>query len=186
MEIKDTNCVNQLKKKNIKALEFIIDKYGNLVYSVVRKVLNEGFNEPYVEECTNDVFLSVWNNIASFDEAKGNLKCWLAAISKYKAIDYQRKLYKQISIEWLDENQVYDEFTTENIVISKENRKELLTAIGDMNQQDREIFVRRYFLSEDIENIARTFAMDRNVVYQRLSRGRKLLKEKLVVKGEIL
>lgn len=186
MEIKDTNCVRQLKKRNIKALEFIIDKYGNLVYSVVRKVLNKDFYKSYVEECTNDVFLSMWNNIGSFDEAKGNLKCWLAAISKYKAIDYQKKLNKQISIEWLDENKVCDEFTTENIIVSKENRKEFLAAIWELNQQDREIFIRRYFLSEDIENIARTFAVDRNVVYQRLSRGRKLLKEKLVLKGELL
>jgi len=186
MEIKDSNFEVQMKKKNRRALEFIMNKYSNLVYSVVRSVLNTAFYESYLEECINDVFLSVWNNIESFDETKGNFKCWIAAISKYKAIDYKRKLYKQNSVECIDDSDIYDEITTENIVISNENRKELLGAINDMNDQDREIFIRRYLLSEGIENIARTFSVDRNVVDQRLSRGRKFLKEKLVLKGEIL
>lgn len=46
---------------------------------------------------------------------------------------------------------------------------------------------RRYFLGEGIENIARSFSVDRNVVDKRLSRGRQYLKEKLVLlKGEML
>lgn len=185
MEINGSNYVTQIKKKNMKALEFVMDNYGNLVYSIVRKMLNTDGARPYIEECVNDVFLAVWNNIENFDQTKGDFKCWIAAISKYKAIDYQRKLCKQNSVEWFETGELYDELTTENIVIRKENRKELLAAIQGMNEQDREIFIRRYFLAEDIENIARTFAVNRNVVDQRLSRGRKFLKEKLVLKGEI-
>lgn len=186
MEIDDTNYVVHMKKKNRKALEFTIDNYSNLVYKVVRSMLNAGCYEPYVEECMNDVFWSVWNNIESFDETKGDFKCWLAAISKYKAIDYQRKLHKRNSVEYIDDSELYAEMTTENIVLAKENREELLAAIHGMNDQDREIFIRRYFLSEGIENIARTFSVDRNVIDQRLSRGRKFLKQKLVSKGEMV
>jgi len=186
MEINGSNYVTQIKKKNIRALESAMDKYGNLVYGIVRNMLNAGGSRPYIEECINDVFLAVWNNIESFDETKGDFKCWIAAISKYKAIDYQKKLCKQNSVEWFEAGELYDELTTENIVVRKENRKELLAAIQDMNEQDREIFIRRYFLAEDIEYIARSFSVNRNVVDQRLSRGRKFLKEKLVLKGEIL
>lgn len=186
MEINDTNFVAQLQKKNRRALEFAMETYGNLVYSIVRKVLQAGSGDSDVEECLNDIFLSVWNNMASFDEGKGNFKSWIAAVSKYKAIDYRRKLSKRDSVEWATDRELSAELTPENILVSKETRKELLAAIRDMNDQDREIFIRRYFLAEDIENIARTFSVDRNVVDQRLSRGRKFLKEKLVAKGERL
>jgi RNA polymerase sigma-70 factor, ECF subfamily len=187
MEINDTNYVRQMEKKNRRALEYTIDKFSNLVYSVVRKVLNDGiYEQPYVEECINDVFLSMWNNIASYDETKGSFKCWIAAISKYKAIDYKKKLCKQNRIEYIDDSDLYDEITTEKIVVAKENSQELFDALKEMNDQDREIFIRRYFLSEGIENIAKTFSVDRNVVDQRLSRGRKFLKEKLALKGEVL
>ena len=71
-----------------------------------------------------------------------------------------------------------------------QQKKSLLqrkTEKNDMKDEDREIFIRRYFLGEGIENIARTFSVDRNVVDQRLSRGRQYLKEKLVfLKGEML
>ncbi|KUO60426.1 MAG: RNA polymerase subunit sigma-70 [Gracilibacter sp. BRH_c7a] len=184
MKISDTNLVIQLKKKNRRALEFILEAYGNLVYSVVRQVLQEKSCDPYVEECINDVFLSVWNNADSFDGTKGCFKGWLAAIAKYKAIDYRRKLWRQNFLECAADRELYDELTTENIVIAKEDRQELLAAIHEMNKQDREIFIRRYFLCEDIETIAGMFGVDRNVVDQRLSRGRKHLKEKLMRKGE--
>ncbi|ADY55748.1 RNA polymerase, sigma-24 subunit, ECF subfamily [Syntrophobotulus glycolicus DSM 8271] len=186
MEINGTNYVLQMKKKNKKALKFVMDSYGNLIYGIVRNVLNTGNDEQQnIEECINDVFLSVWSNIESFDETKGNFKSWIAAISKYKAIDYKKKLGKQYFLEQFAENELYDELTTESIIIAKENRRELFAALHEMNDQDREIFIRRYFLSEGIENIAQTFSVDRNVVDQRLSRGRKFLKEKLASKGEI-
>jgi len=34
--------------------------------------------------------LAIWDNIDSFDEDKNSFKNWVAAISKYKSIDYQR------------------------------------------------------------------------------------------------
>ncbi|WP_373845511.1 sigma factor-like helix-turn-helix DNA-binding protein, partial [Clostridium sp.] len=62
-----------------------------------------------------------------------------------------------------------------------------LEAINKMNSRDKEIFIRRYFLYEGIENIAKSFGVDRGLVDKRLSRGRKFLKEKLIVlKGEVL
>lgn len=74
----------------------------------------------------------------------------------------------------------------ESIIISKENREELLRAINDMKDEDREIFIRRYFLYEGIESIAKTFGVERNLIDKRLSRGRKFLKEKLtLLEGEI-
>jgi RNA polymerase sigma-70 factor (ECF subfamily) len=185
MEVNEANYLAQMKKRNRKALEFIIDHYGSLVYGVVRRVLHADFAEPSVEECINDVFWSVWNNIESFDEARGEFQGWLAAVAKYKAIDYKRKLSKQSAAEWFADCELRDEATTENIVISKENKRELFAAINSMNDQDREIFIRRYFLSEKIENIARAFSVNRSVVDQRLSRGRKFLRKKLDLKGEV-
>lgn len=183
----DLNFIANLKKKNKRALEFVVDHYSNLVCKVIRNVLPSNDCEAMVEECMNNVFWLVWCNIGSFDQTKGDFKSWIAAISKYKAIDCKRKLYKQSQWESFIDGNMYEEISTEEIVVTKENRKELMNAINDMKNEDREIFIRRYFLGEGIENIARTFSVDRNVVDQRLSRGRQYLKEKLVfMKGEML
>ncbi|KQB75773.1 RNA polymerase subunit sigma-70, partial [Clostridium butyricum] len=103
MKIDEDNFIRQLKYRNSKALDFIVDEYSNLVLKIIRTVLNSNFHSQYVEECANDVFWSVWSNIDSFDEQKGNFKYWIAAISKYKAIDYKRKLLKQNNIDSIDD-----------------------------------------------------------------------------------
>ncbi|AET68249.1 RNA polymerase sigma factor, sigma-70 family [Desulfosporosinus orientis DSM 765] len=181
------NFIANIKRKNIRALEFVVDHYSSMVYKVIRSVLPASDCEAISEECMNDVFWLVWCNIHSFDETKGDFKSWIAAIAKYKAIDCKRKMYKQGQWLSISDGTIYEETSTEEIVVTKENRKELMNAINDMKDEDREIFIRRYFLGEGIENIAKAFSVDRNVVDKRLSRGRQYLKEKLVFwKGEKL
>ncbi|GAA0083558.1 sigma-70 family RNA polymerase sigma factor [Clostridium sporogenes] len=187
MKIDEDNFIRQLKYRNSKALDFIVDEYSNLIFRIIRTVLNSNFHSQYVEECANDVFWSAWSNIDSFDEQKGNFKYWIAAISKYKAIDYKRKLFKQNNIESIDDHILCDDTSIENDFILNENKEEIFEAINYMKKKDREIFIRRYFLDEKVENIANAFGVNRNLIDKRLSRGRKFLKEKLILlKGEIL
>ena len=57
MRINEDNFVEQLKFRNEKALEYVIDNYGRIVKSIVKKNL---FSlQDYQEECINDVFLAV-------------------------------------------------------------------------------------------------------------------------------
>ena len=187
MEITEQNFIKQIKKKNPRALEFVIYHYANLVFNVISGVLNPSYLSRYADDCINDVFWAVWNNVASFDEEKGSFKNWLASVAKYKAIDYKRRLFKQNAAECAIDYDLNDQASTESLIVSKENSKELVKAINEMSAEDREIFIRRYFLDDRIANIADKLQVPRNTVDQRLSRGRKLLKEKLLhLKGEIL
>ncbi|GAK00160.1 sigma factor [Geomicrobium sp. JCM 19055] len=72
MEISDKNVVKQLKKKNEKALQYLIDTYGGLVKHIVYKYLYKYPQER--EECINDVFWVVWDKISAFDPKKNSLK----------------------------------------------------------------------------------------------------------------
>lgn len=187
MEINQNNFIRQIKHKDSKGLEFVVDNYSNLVFKIIYNVLNSRFHSQYAEECANDVFWGVWTNIDSFDEEKGSFKNWICAIAKYKAIDCKRKLYKQSTDTSIDDYPLENEVSIEGLIIAAENNKELFQAIDLLNEEDREIFIRRYFLHEGIENIAKEFGVERNLVDQRLSRGRKFLKEKLILlRGGVL
>ncbi|EKN43209.1 RNA polymerase factor sigma-70, partial [Clostridium botulinum CFSAN001627] len=74
----------------------------------------------------------------------------------------------------------------ENLIVSKENKDEIIKMIKDLKGMDREIFIRRYLIQEDIVDIASYLGVNRSVVDNRLSRSRKILKEKLEIlkKGE--
>lgn len=91
MRIDRENFLTQMRRKDEKSLEYIIDIYSSLVNGIVRRVLEPLKNEGIIEECISDVFLSVWNNIDKFRGNNDNFKSWIGGISKYKAIDYYRK-----------------------------------------------------------------------------------------------
>lgn len=101
MKINEDNFVEQLKFRNEKALEYVIDNYGRIVKSIVKKHL---FSlQDYQEECINDVFLAVWENIESYRPMRSSFVNWIAGIARYKAIDYKRKYLKRIQTENLED-----------------------------------------------------------------------------------
>ena len=96
--MQDELMIKYIKKKKEKGMEILIDNYRGIITSVVRKHLGVLVN--YEEECVDDVLLSIWNNIKSFDSTKNSFKNWICAISKYKAIDYKKKYL--LKVEYMD------------------------------------------------------------------------------------
>lgn len=89
MGINDRNLIEALEERNPAAVEFVIDRYGSLLKAVLLKNLGE-YRDRW-EECFNDVLMVLWNHPRRFEEKRGQLKNWLCAIAKYKAIDLVRR-----------------------------------------------------------------------------------------------
>ncbi|MBI6875401.1 sigma-70 family RNA polymerase sigma factor [Clostridium aciditolerans] len=179
MGINEDNFIRELNNKNPKALEYAFNSYCDYIYNVVFGVFGSEQYSTYIDECINDIFMCLWNNIESFDEEKGSFKYWFKAVAKYKAINYKKKIIKDANIECIEDYMVEAKNQVEDLIISKENKGEVVNAIKELKEIDREIFMRRYLIQEDIVDIARYLGIDRSIVDNRLSRGRKILKEKL-------
>lgn len=67
MRVNNSNYLKRLKNKKEDALEFIVDKYLPLAKGVTFKVLYSVGNNEVMEECINDIFLSIWNNSHKFN-----------------------------------------------------------------------------------------------------------------------
>lgn len=186
MKITEYNLVEELKKKNTRALDFLIDNYSNLIYKVIYNVLNNYGQRGLIEECLNDVFLSIWNNSNMFTGKPEKFIHWICAVGRYKAIDYQRKIVKNREIINIDDCNLSSCLTTEDKVLADESAEELLKYINEMSDMNRRIFIMRYYLGESIDKIAKNLGVTRNVVDTRICRCKKLLKSKLnhTSKGE--
>ena len=66
MKSNDQNFINRLQRQKEDALEFIVDTYLPLIKGVTYKVLSPLENDGVIEECINDIFLSIWNNSKKF------------------------------------------------------------------------------------------------------------------------
>lgn len=172
-------CVVELRRRNPKAINYVVDEYGNLLYKVIYSVLNSFNDEGYIEECMNDVLLSIWNNIDKFKGEEDKFKSWICAIARFKAIDFMRKKHNEASFEELENVTLFSKEDVEDRVLIKENRTELIETINSLGEPDKTIFLKKYFLGYSSEEIATELNITKGNVNTRLCRGRKALKDKL-------
>jgi RNA polymerase sigma factor (sigma-70 family) len=179
LKITENNVVQQIQKKNEKAIPFIINQYGGLLTAIIKRHLN--YHQQDYEECLDDVLLSIWNNIHSFDPTKNSFKQWIAAIAKYKAIDYQRRKItiqnQQFSVSDIDESMVKTKQSSEKICVDE--------LLDQLPARERKIFEKYYLEGTPSSEIAKEFNEKESWVYNKLSRGRKKLKSFLFQKNEV-
>ena len=100
----------------------------------------------------------------------------MITIAKYTVIDYIRlKRLNEISMEEYMINNINEEDNI-NSLIEKESFHELIETLSDM---DKEIFIKRYYFYETVEDIAKSILRSKDYVYNRLSRGRRKLKSEI-------
>ncbi|HIU48063.1 MAG TPA: sigma-70 family RNA polymerase sigma factor [Candidatus Avimonoglobus intestinipullorum] len=163
-----------------RAMEEVVELYGGLIKAVVHKHL--AAFEAYQEDCINDVLFAVWKNIRHYNPSKNSLKNWIGAISKYKSIDYKRKYYMELDRKEADETVAADG-RVEDRLLRRELEEEAWSMLRFLKPRDRELFFKRYVLEEDMEELSKSFNERPEVLYNRLSRGRKKLRLSLERKG---
>jgi RNA polymerase sigma-70 factor (ECF subfamily) len=84
----DRETVARLVAGDERALRHLFDRYGGLVYAFAYRIV---LDHQVAEECTQDVFLSVWRRAADFDERRGRLSTWILAIARNRAIEQTRR-----------------------------------------------------------------------------------------------
>jgi len=177
MRITEQNAAEGLRSRDPRALEFVIDTYGDNVYQLVARICGQSARED-LEECASDVFMDVWNKIGKFDESRATLRTWILVLAKYKALDYRRKASGKPQEDVMAEDQASGE-QTERIVLLKEERTRLIELVGSLPEVDRRVFVHRYVYEERIDAIAAHLGLTGKAVESRLVRIRKWLKDRL-------
>lgn len=176
MKCSSTNFINRLKKQKEDALDYIIDTYLPLVKTIATKILHTMGNQ-HIDECVNDVFLSVWHNAHQFQGDAQDFKKWIGIITKYKAIDHYRQAEKQMAREQTDAplKQQASSLQTDITVLQREEKTELLFAISQLEEIDRDIFMMKYYLELSNSEIANHLGLTKAAVDNRLYRGKKVL-----------
>lgn len=175
MRIGKFNYIQQLKLHNEKALMYVIDEYGGLIMSIIRKHL---FGLPErQEECFDDVLLKIWQNISDFDESKNTFKNWAAAIAKYRAIDYLRQYQREPVMVDIEDTPIAREDGVLAKLIEQEISKEVETMLACLNPSDRELFLKLYVNEQSLEEISRETGVKKEVLYNRVSRGKKKIRK---------
>lgn len=184
MKSTEKNFIKRLQSGKEDALEYIVGQYLALIKGIVLQILKPLQQEGLTEECVNDIFLSAWQNARQFTGEKADFKNWLCAIAKFKAIDYYRNegRKKDIPTEYMEvhssENDDFARFETID---------EMMSLFQRLEDLDQKIFIMKYLLDFNSEEIAGSLEMTKAAVDNRIYRGKKQLqKQKALMNGRYL
>lgn len=182
MKIDEKNFIRLLVKREERALEFMIREYGWIVKTVVCRQL---FHLPESqEECMNDVFWGVWNNIEAFDPEKSTFKNWLAGIARYKSIDCLRKSMKDSGNQSIDEVEIPVADNCHIELLKNELSEQMDSLLSCLSMEDKELFLKLYVEEADMEQISLETGLNRSIIYNRLSRAKKKIRSLYPYKGK--
>ena len=136
MSTDNTDSILKLiAKGEDRAFNLLIEKYGNLVWSIGRKFL---YKESDVEDAVQEVFIAIWKAAEKFDHTKASEVTFISMIARRRFIDYLRKVSKHRNLQSIDEDNGQELFK-ESILNESTDLQLIKDAIGTLEIEDQEL-----------------------------------------------
>jgi RNA polymerase sigma factor (sigma-70 family) len=141
-------------------------------------------NPADAEDLTQDVFLKIYSNLASFDTTRGSLQVWITTMTRNLLVDNFRRTRNQRATGSLDEGwesteelKPVDRLTSSGpspheSAAQKELAKMVQNALARVSVELREAVILRDLQDLDYKEIAQVLGIPEGTVKSRISRGR--------------
>lgn len=166
------NFIEKLKKKDLMALDYLVDNYSDLVLKVSYSVLKNLHNS---EECTNDVMIKAWDNVKSFKGDINMFPKWLVVVTKRHAIDLIRKEKRHSKNVCLDDEIKINIRDVADEVQEKLAIEGIQFEISKLDDKSKDVINRRVFKNQKVIEISKDLGISETAVSNRLIRGKKKL-----------
>ena len=181
-KMNDEEIVDMFFSRNESAVSEIKVLYGRLIYSVAYGVLRCAED---AEECENEVYMRAWSSIPP--ARPQSLSAYLCKIARSAALDRYRhdhaaKRGEALPIEEL-ENCIHSDSSAEDRLSERELTALLNRFLKSQDYNTRVIFMRRFWFSDSISEIAKRLHVSESMVKSRISRTLKKLREHLKSEG---
>lgn len=178
--MEDMEIIELYWQRDERAVKESDTKYGRLCRSIALRLLNSMEDS---DECVSDTWLRAWNTMPP--QRPEILRAFFAKITRNLALDRCRRSAAQ-KRGGGEVNAALEELSccvSGGDLETEMERRELVRVLNDflhsLGEQERKIFLRRYWLAESVSVIAKGCGMSANAVSLRLMRLRAKLKEHL-------
>ncbi len=170
------------------AIEQTTEKYGTRLRSLAYGIVND---PQTAEECENDTYMEAWNTIPPH-EPRSYFYAFLARIIRHISLNccrnrsrLKRKAFIcELSTEMEQCIPAPDDFQCR--IDDMALRNAINGFLSKLNEEKRNIFVRRYWYLDSVADISKRFALSESKVKTTLCRCRCQLREHLEKEGYIL
>lgn len=181
----DEQIIDLFFARDEEAIKNVDVKYGNYLHTIAVNILTDCED---CEECKNDTYLALWNNIPP--DRPRNFKAYVAKIVRNISINrYKEKMRLKrvpseyaVSLEELAEC-IPDKNDVESIYDAKHLQQVVNSFALSLSHRKRYIFFCRYFCGDPVDVIAGSLQISGSMVFYELSHIRKQLKKVLEQEG---
>ena len=183
--MEDSQIVSLYLGRDEAAIRATAERYGAKLHRIAQNLLED---ERSAEECVNDTYLAAWNSIPPH-EPRSYLFPFLARITRHLALDRCRERSRQkrsgqlVPLTREMEQCIPSPHDPEKVVDARLLSAAVSAFLRTIGQEQRNIFLRRYFFVEESAVIARRYGMKPSTVLRTLSRTREKLKHYLTQEG---
>ncbi len=180
----DAEIIRLFFERSEQAIEELAQAHGSAAARVARNILG---SERDTEECLNDTYLAVWNAIPPQEPAPlRTFVCKIArnlAAAKYHANTAKKRNSRyDAALDELEEC-LSDGGSVEEAYDAKVLSEAINGFLAALSYSDRFLFVRRYWYSDSVQDIAALTGSTANSVAVRLYRLREKLRHHLIKEG---
>ena len=183
--VDDLKIINLLESRDQSALSALEEKYGKYCMKISLNILRDSSDS---EENVNDTYMQVWNSIPP--QKPQNLMAFIGrlsrnlALNKFKAKNAEKRnpAGGLLSLSELDECTPVG-ITAESEADVNALSRHISDFLYTQKEDARNVFVRRYFYCDGIEDIATRFSFCPSKVKSMLMRTREKLKAYLLKEG---
>ena len=170
------------KHRNVKKIEYLYDKYKNLLFNEAYKILQDKYLS---EDAVQQSFIKIIDNIEKIDDCDSNkTRNFLVIICRNTSINIYNTNKKIVTME-MDE---FDYTLCDNIseiIINNDSVNRIIKAIDQLPTKYKDVLVLEKIFGCSKEEISHLLNISMENMYKRSQRARKLLLNELEINGVI-
>lgn len=173
----DATLIAQVQAGNEHANRFLIEKYKNLVWHLVLRMVDQ---QEDAEDLCQEIFLRIFRDIGKF-RGESKLSTWIGAIAYNMSITYLRKKGKNIMVsvdDYLPVASGKPAVESADEALDKSSMKKIVhRVIGSLPVQYRTVITLFYLEELSYKEIEEITGMPDGTIKSYLNRGRQAIRE---------
>ena len=163
-----------IAKNHPGSFEMLIEKYGNLVWSIGKKFLG---NQSDLEDAVQEVMIAIWKSADKFDPNKASEITFISMIARRRFIDYLMKITKHKSEDSMDDDNNNIHLYKESLLNEETDLALVKSAIEELDTDDQELLNLSVYQGYSHSEISEILNIPLGTVKTRIRRNLMKLKD---------
>ena len=168
----DLYYIESVRKGNVQAFSYLVEKYQKLVYTLALKLLKRPED---AEELAQDTFIKAYQKLDTY-EGKSKFSTWLYSITYNAGISELRK--RRIEFKSLEDQKFSDQDEMKMHDYYSETKKEdqekyLNLALGKLPEDDQVLVTLYYYENQSMDDISEITGLTVSNIKVKIHRARK-------------